>query len=298
MRKLCFVLTALLLTAPAFADADVEVTCAQVALGDANVVVSYSASNDANVPRGFGLNITVDSGKTISDIKAGSVSGDYWVYPGTIEITDGSVTGDGTPIAPKDTNYANREEGGLGTNGVTLEMGSLYHVDDLNHPNKPSLTGALLTLTISGLDCNVSIGGNAARGNVVLEDATEAVVDYNGCYLAINPDCYTGPDYATWVSIGKPTEWCNPRQCHGDADAAQELIGKGSFWVGFNDLNQFIAAWQDVSLDYACDFDHGQELIGKGSFWVGFNDLNVFIANWQDVLGTPPDCLTGSPASP
>ena len=318
MRKLCFVLTALLLTAPAFAG--VDVTCAQVAVNDANVVISYTASDDANVPRGFGINITVDSGKTITAIKAGTESDDYWVYPGTIDISEGTVNDYGSAIAPKDTNYADREKGGLGTNGVTLEMGSLYHADDVNHPNKPLLTGALLTLTISGVDCNVSIEGNAARGNVVLEDTTEAVVDYNGCYLEEDPECYAGqPDYSEWDSVGKPSCWCNPRQCHGDA--AGDLAGddKSGYWyVGATDLGILTNGWKvlepatapipsgpgiaTITNGICADFAHDLAGDDKSGYWrVGATDLGQLTTYWKVLEpatapipsgpGVPADCL-------
>jgi hypothetical protein len=180
MRKLCFVLTALLLTAPALAT--VTISCAQV--GETKeVVVSYS-SDDANIPRAFGLDITLDNGKTIGEIT--DANGKFWVYPGTIQIAGGVVTDEGEPVAPSDDPCA---LGGLGTGGMTIEMGSLHDPCDPEHPTGPGTSGTLLSFTVNigpGEDCNVIIAGNGARGNVVLENTEEAVVDYGtGCTVAI-----------------------------------------------------------------------------------------------------------------
>ena len=47
--------------------------------------------------------------------------------------------------------------------------------------------------------------------------------------LWTNNDCFpsTHPDYATWISVGRPACWCYVRQCHGDTDNIQEPAGKG-----------------------------------------------------------------------
>jgi hypothetical protein len=309
MRKLCFVLTALLLTVPAFAGVDVN--CVQV--GDTNeVAVNYVGSDDANRPRGFGLNITVDSGETITAIT--SVSSDYWVYPGTIKISDGEIIDEGDPVAPQDSNFPGRELGGLDTNGMTIEMGSLHDPCDEEHPNPPPTSGELLRFRISlgqGEDCNVAIEGNAARGNVVLENTEEAGVSYTGCYVEI-PECFPAdhPDYDEWVAVGKPSCWCFPRQCHGDADGIKEGGGKVEYhYVGTPDLDILADAWQiaepksggpGLTGNQICaDFDHAEHGGGKVEYHrVGTPDLDILAANWQIAEpesggpGIDPNCLT------
>jgi hypothetical protein len=293
MRKLCFVLTALLLTTPAFAG--VVISCAQVT--DTNQVqVSYTASDDANIPRAFGLNITLVGvdGLTIDDIVSGSESEDYWVYPGTIVISGGAVTNQGTPRAPIGAAGECSGEGEC----MTIEMGSLYDELDPEHQDKPGLTGPLFKFSIDGSgDCNVVISGNSARGNVVLEDTEQADdVTYGTCLVSIiGGDCYTGQaDYAEFEAVGKPTCWCFKRQCYGDADDLSE--GKGSYWVFTADLDLMLAAWSKtagtLTGNEACsDVDHLSE--GKGSYRVFTGDLDILLANWgtNDV---PDDCAPGN----
>lgn len=210
MRKLCFLLTALLLTAPALAGVDVNCSAA------ANVVtISYVASDDANLPRAFGLDITVDGGATFTGLT--DLSEDFWVHPGTIDIVDGNVIDEGTPLAS-----GTGAKPGLGSNGITIEMGSLYASGDPCdpcHPNPPPLSGDLVSVTLSGSGTvHVTITGNAARGNVVLETVAEADVDYGaGCDVTF--DCFPGsdPKYAQWVTQHKPKSWCCAAQWLGDA---------------------------------------------------------------------------------
>jgi hypothetical protein len=112
-------------------------------------------------------------------------------------------------------------------------------------------------------------------------------------------DCFpsSDPNYGQWCSVLKPTSWCNSnlRQCHGDADNAQEKIGKSNYWVGYNDLTVFLAGFQKTYTNptacpwIAADFDHQQEKIGKTNYRVGYNDLNIFLANFQKTT-VPNNC--------
>ena len=179
MRNLLFVLAALLLVTSAMAEVKIECTA------DGNeVTVTYDQNTADPLPRGFGLDITVDGGATIDVITYSDPN--FWVYPGSIVITGGIVTTQGIPVgdpcdAPTDT------EDGLGTAGITVEMGSLYDPADGNIPDDtPGFSGTLLkfTVTLDGNDANVVITENAARGGVVLENV--AGVDPNfmgGCVV-------------------------------------------------------------------------------------------------------------------
>ena len=286
MKKMIFVLTALLLAAPAMAG--LTISCSQDA--DVNeVAINYVATADVNIPRGLGLEVTIDSGVTVTGVEAGTEDPNYWVYPGSIIIDTNdppSVADDGTPLAS-----------GQGTSTVILEMGSLHWPTAANSVNAPPQSGRLLVLKLSGTDCNVSIAGNGTRGNVVDYAAAELVegedLTYTGCHLT--GDCFPSddPHYSDWVSLGKPDCWCGSgRQCHGDADGASE--GKGNYWVSLNDLAILKGAWEDNFTpgepDICADFDHATE--GKGNYRVSLNDLAILKANWEDALGGPnPDCL-------
>jgi hypothetical protein len=193
MKKITFVLAVLLFVAPAWAT-DVTVTATQV--GDTDQVeIRYSA--DPNLPRAFGLDITVTDGNIVDCIPAmvgectDLVRG-YGIFPGTIIIdVDGNVIDDGTPVAPSDATGA---LGGVGTAGITIEMGSLYV-----NGNEPPLEGVLCTITVTE-NCTVNIAGNAARcgmgrgaPGVVMENSDEVVIPtYVPCDVTLEPPVCVG----------------------------------------------------------------------------------------------------------
>jgi hypothetical protein len=128
-----------------------------------------------------------------------------------------------------------------------------------------------------------------------LYDQTGASEDMSFMLFTDPDECYAGqPDYSEWVTVGKPTCWCYPRQCYGDADGHSE--GKGSYWVFTADLNTMLTAWSKTAgaltgNDACADFDHLPE--GKGSYRVFTADLNILLANWG-TNATPADCPPGN----
>ena len=154
------------------------------------------------------------------------------------------------------------------------------------------------------------------------EDMSFVLFTVPGCF----PACHD--DYFKWLDMGQlhgmptgfgPKCWCNPRQCHGDAN--NDLTGSifsGYTYVGPTDLAIFSAAWDvkepavfptpsgpgivTIPKGICCDFAH--DLTGSifsGYTYVGPTDLAEFSA-WWDVKepampptpsgpGTPPDCL-------
>ncbi len=309
MRKLCFVLTALLLTAPALAT--ITISCAQV--GETNEVVVSYVSSDANIPRAFGLDITLDNGATIGEIT--DANDKFWVHPGNILIVDGNVTDEGDPVAPQDGNYPGRELGGLGTGGMTIEMGSLYSPNDLEHPTGPGTSGTLLSFIVDigpGEDCNVTIAGNGARGNVVLENTDPAATNLPTiCAVVIppEPECLksSAPGYADWTGhpVGvawampwsNPDCWCYPRQCRGDADGAPSYPGV-PIWVDLADLNilrgaisHYVTGPTDPGFPAGgecANFDHQMSYPGV-PIPVDLADLNILREYISD-YGTVPCC--------
>jgi hypothetical protein len=282
MKKLYFLLTVLLLAAPAFCAVDVNCTA------DGNVVtVTYDATADGVLPRAFGLDITVDNGATIEVLDYADPN--FWVHPGSIVITDGDVTDEGSAVAPNTDPGA---LGGLGTGGVTIEMGSLYDGNDPCHTTGPDLSGVLLVFKCdsSGADANVIIAGNAARGNVVLETTDEATVNYGTCKVVFaEPECLkaSAPEYAEWDAWGKPACWCYQRQCRGDASGT-----KLGFWVQLADLNILKSAWykSDALLagipnGICADFNHA-----KLGFRVQLADLNILKTYWYKADALTPCC--------
>jgi hypothetical protein len=172
MRKIVLAVV-LMLAVPSVAA--VNFTAVDEACGAA---IYYNATGEPNLVRAFALDITVDSGATVTDItdyKEGvSVSGDkgYGIFPGSIDINEaGDINDVGTPVAdpcqlPSDT------EGGLGTAGITIEMGSLY----VGSANAPDPCGLLCKVVVDA-DCNVTIVENVSRGKVVMEGATQATTN-------------------------------------------------------------------------------------------------------------------------
>ncbi len=65
--------------------------------------------------------------------------------------------------------------GGLGTSGITIEMGALYYPTDDGSVNAPLNQGTLFTLTLSDA-ANLTIKLNDARGGIVLTNPDVAAV--------------------------------------------------------------------------------------------------------------------------
>jgi len=128
------------------------------------------------------------------------------------------------------------------------------------------------------------------------------------------PVCHS--KYNEWVLMGKPSCWCgNGRQCHGDADGLYQgsPTKGGIYYVGTNDLNVLMTAWQVKEPPWGpgiasvqwngiggicADFFHdAQGSATKGGLMrVSTNDLNILLANWMVReppfgLGVPADCL-------
>lgn len=198
MKKIAFVLAVLLLAAPAWAA--VTITATQV---DDTNEVEISYSTDGNLPRAFGLDITVTDGNIVSCTAAhiGECDADnrgYGIFPGTINIAaDGEVNDWGSPVAPAGaigTPDPDPNNWGIGTAGITIEMGSLY-VDG----NEPASNGVLCTIVVTE-NCTVNIAGNAARCGmgspemgVVMENTDEvSIVYYVPCDVTLAPAVCVG----------------------------------------------------------------------------------------------------------
>ncbi len=295
MKKMFFVLVVAVLTSPVWA----TVTITATDLGEGVVAIDYS-SDETELVRAFALDITVDAGTidAISDFKVGDDNNGYGIFPGnfslfitvdpaTGEVSDWGVAGY-SPVADGNDPGA---LGGLGTNGITIEMGSLYDT------KAPSKQGRLCTVTCSE-PCLLTVTTNATRGNVVLEDASEAVVDLIGATNVQTSlgaaGSFTGAHKDEWLAVGSPECWIagiNPRQCHGDADGASQ--GNDTYWVSTNDLDILIAAWnkplEALTGNQICaDFDHQSQ--GANEYRVSTNDLDILIANWQLSNVPAPDC--------
>jgi len=287
MRKISLILVVLLMAAPAWSA--VTITCSNVGY---EVTVSYNFTGEPNSVRAFALDITIDTG-TITDVND-DVNPDYTIYPGSIVIAGGVVTDDGNAVADP-CDYPSDTQSGVGSSGITVEMGALYSppID----PCGPPPTGDLLKFTVSG-DCNVTITENEARGGVVLTDPTKDPTSFTapgtgapefGVVGACFPSSYT--TYNDWVALGSPDCWCSAYQCDGDADGT--TYGPKKYRVFGPDLTILIDNWKkvitDPSLDPCADFDH--KPYGPKKYRVFGPDLTILIASWKSTdAGLPGDC--------
>ena len=116
-------------------------------------------------------------------------------------------------------------------------------------------------------------------------------------------DCYVSycfgpsdPCYSDWLNlVGRPTCWCYPYQCKGDADGFTE--GKELFRIGLADLAILKAAWYKtagelVGDDACADIDRLPE--GKELFRVGLEDLDILKTNWYKTDGELTTCQPGN----
>jgi hypothetical protein len=283
MRKLMLIVAAIAIAAPALATVEIGVTD----LTGLQAAITYNCTAGEAV-RAFALDITVDAGTidAVTGYKTGeSVTGSlgYGIFPGNFRDYINPAAPDWgdanyTPIAPSGDPDA---LGGLGTAGVTIELGSLY-VD----ANAPAASGTLCVLDVSE-SCNMCVTLNDSRGGIVLEDASAAPSPTLACNVAItvNGDCYAGPSPADWETLGKPDCWCGTKtgayQCRGDADNLTQTISKYRIYT--SDYDILSANWKkkitDPTLNPCADFDHLGQTISK--YRVYTSDYDILSANWK-----------------
>jgi hypothetical protein len=314
MKKIIFlVLLATLMVVPAWAAVKINCTVVQAYVNGEwvdtdRVIIDYNAVGETNNVRAFALDVVLHdhNGSTpeVSDINDAALNADYWVYPGTIDINEaGEINDIGTPIAdicdlPSDTLP------GLDSNGVTIEMGSLY----VGAANEPYDNNDLIELIVDD-DCNIIITENVSRGGLVMEGAASKSDPCMPPETKVRIAPKAASTAAQWRAVGKPKCWLKfntPRQCHGDADNAKQTIF--NYWVASNDQQVVNAAWQlnynnlldgngnmktvnvggkDVPLICA-DFDHTTQTIFK--YRVASNDQGIVNSNWQQKNLPAADC--------
>jgi hypothetical protein len=318
MKKLSFILAALLFAAPAWATVRITVE-------PSGTTAAVKYATDGEKVRAFALDITVDKGviTAISGFMRGESTQDqpgYGIFPAnfaryiTVDPATGEVAqwdvNDYTPVAdPCDPGAL----GGLGTSGITVEMGALYYPTDDASPNAPLNQGTLFTLTLSE-PAQLTVKLNELRGGVVLTNPdVPAVVNLTqaaGISIAGSGGVLapSNPEYAEWVAVGKPACWTYPRQCHGDVDGLKEGDAQTGFhYVGMNDLKVFNAAWKvmeppvgpgiaSIENGICADFAHDRGgSAGSGVYRVGPTDLNRLVEYWlvkeaPAGPGVPADC--------
>jgi hypothetical protein len=194
MKKLSVVLVVVMMAVSASA-------AVRLIVEDMDGMAAIKYETDGELVRAFALDVTTDAGTFVAvrDFHRGESTEEkpgYGIFPSafaaaievdaeTGEVVDWDVN-DYTPVAdpcdaPEDTLP------GLGTYGVTLEMGALYSPPEDDSPNAPGIEGLLCRLAVSDI-ATVSVKLNKIRGGVVLTDPTvEAEIDLERAKATINP---------------------------------------------------------------------------------------------------------------
>jgi hypothetical protein len=276
MRRIGSILIGVFLCESAWA----TVTIAVVKIAETKVAIHYDATGESQLVRAFALDVTVTGGTIvgIADYAVGDDNNGYGIFPAnfsryiTVNPTTGLVDSwddpNYTPVAPPDTPGA---LGGLGTNGITIEMGSLYDT------NAPAKTGVLCTITVSAGTTKLCVNGNAIRGNIVMEDGSERM-PAETCYH-IDGDCFPRTaryaiQYADWVMYGKPKCWCNAASISTPPED-----------ISCTTTMNYTAG------DYQCDGDANTDCENPFFKWrVSASDLRLVIANWKKPIATANPC--------
>lgn len=309
MRKIILTLAVVLLAAPVWADVEIKLAD----LGGGVIEISYDATGETELVRAFALNIVATDGNIIdiNDFAVGDENGGFGIMPGafrdniSVNPTTGQVdswAGNPSPYTPVAPGGDPDALGDIPGPGITIEMGSLYE-DPLNAPGEE---GVLCTVTVDENVTLLCVTGNAIRGNVVLEDASEAALNPpEVCIVPESGDCIPNTaeyatQYANWVLLGKPDCWCNDygdqssidagatgNQCYGDV--AGDVYRKGQI-VFTTDLGDLADSWEaklgEAHLNPCADIAHDTYRKGQVVF---VNDLNILAANWEAKV-LPGDC--------
>ena len=259
MKKILFVLVALLFTAPAWAAVDITAASPESCVA----VISFDASSEPNLVRAFALNIQVDNDANIIDVEL--LSDDYVIHPGTIVIdTQGEVSDYGSPVAPE-SDLPSDTLAGIGSGGVTIEMASLYAPVGPSSPNAPDESGQLVKVTVSG-SCILTVSANVSRAG-----STGVVME--------------SPDEVVNVNLPAPLEVPCGATCWDATECAGQPNGDATCdgGVNFADLIALKLSWLknkgDVGYNCCADFSQDES--------VNFADLIALKLGWLSTGHSP-----------
>jgi hypothetical protein len=275
---------------------------------DGNEVTVQFVNTDPNHVRAFALDIILDNASGFDAdwalkfdanvVSIDNLEPNYWVYPGSIDVNtnDNSINSYGSAVAD-DEKYPDGTLPGLDSNGMTVEMASLYYPVQHSHANAPPDSGVLFTFKVDTC-CNLTIRENAKRGGIVMEDGNNPS-STNLPYTA-EIVLYTGSEPTDWALVEEPSCWCackRSRQCKGDADGGSQM--KDVYWVYTTDLGILAQAWKKPFADIkgltyggvpliCADFDHIDQM--KDNYRVYTADLGILATNWKISGGPDPNC--------
>jgi len=261
MKKLLFLIALLMLAIPA--QAAVNITLLRA--GN-QVTVRYAVVSEPNLIRAMALDITVDNGvikAAPTNMSTGAppypsgAGADYRVYPGSAGIDINDTTGEvddyGTMVADP-CDFPSDTKGGYGTNGVTIEAGSLYAPTGPGSPNAPPASGEVFKFWVCQ-DCNITVAENIIRGGVVMEDP-----DYSP---TLNLPITLNVDIDRWGACAT---------CFGDAS--------GDGWVRVNDISTLVSLLTPYGPQYRIYYtDANYRTCGdiNQDAWIKINDISYLV---------------------
>jgi len=275
------------------------------ALAAPSLAVTFSAADNADgtltismdtqgaVVRGVALKLTCSGGAKLVSTTPVAVNAAFNTF-----IDYAFTTGETYAIGAGNP-FADAAAAGVAAVDATVFSISMGVLDEAGAQAGYNGSAALITVdtgagavlieadTLRGPDAGV-VGDAALTSNLPLASVT--VTDGPGeCIPASHAD------YTQWSTVGKPASWCNVRQCYGEANGATEVFGKGSVWVGMEDLNILLGGFRKAYVDplttpwISADASRSAEVFGKGTVRVGMDDLNILLANFRKAtVGT--DC--------
>ena len=306
MRKISLILVIFVLTAPALAR--VDIICEPNVTDLNSVTVRYVVTGETYRVRAIALDISLSDDVNIVEVNDFHVGESsqwttkaYGIFPASFAANidpDPPVDWDDAGYTPlgEENDYPDDTLEGLDSNGITVELGSLY----VEEVNAPELTGVLLEFTAENPDNTVvTIALNQIRGGIVLEDPDEEVGDVNLVGCVIRQHCLIGGnagalEHSYWVTWGKPNCWCYQRQCRGDINGLKTM----NKWVQSADLNLFRNAYGKTNAQLAlitggicADLNH-KPTMGKH---VQSADLTIFRKYYGDATAAIPTCDLADP---
>ena len=227
MKKVILVLAMLLIATPAWAGLTIEASQRQKSGPDCNVVtITYDMDDtDSNIPRAFALEISLTQENDANIGEVIYVNPNFHVYPGSIVISGGQVTDQGTPVAVSDVC------------SMIVEMGSLWAPTDpcVAHQTQPDPCGILLRFRVADDEgCHVDLALNAIRGSMVLEDTSIVMTpgELDAYVTLVEEDvapCGVGP--------------CDPPSCMGNLNPPNYDITQTDLMMVYQMLGGYGAQW-------------------------------------------------------
>jgi len=284
------ILVIMYLSVPAWAT--VEITTALDYDTYGGFIISFDAVSEPNLVRAFALDIRLDNNAKITNVIL--LSSDYIIHPGTIQIdATGEIINYGSPVAPQ-SDLPGDTLPGVGGNGVTIVLASLYAPVGPSSPNAPAPYGPLVSVTVDR-SCCLTITPNITRAGptgVVMESPDEVVtVNMTGACVYDPCSCLSiiHPSYDVWRDWGSPVCWCYRKQCRGDINGSS-FLGKPvsladltTFKAAFNQIDSVVAS---ITNGICADLNHAA-FLGKR---VTLADLNIFKTYFNKPDADVPCC--------